>query len=64
MKSLNLRNEEPQQEFEKQDKYEGTKGNYNPFDKDVFEREYSTPKTAEGLTDDIPEPDFNSQSKF
>ena len=55
---------EPQQEFEKQDKYEGTKGNYNPFDKDVFEREYSTPKTAEGLTDDIPEPDFNSNPSF
>tara|TARA_R110001592_G_scaffold350599_1_gene646888 strand:- start:16451 stop:17518 length:1068 start_codon:yes stop_codon:yes gene_type:complete len=55
---------EPQQDFENQDKYEGTKGNYNPYDKDVFEREYATPKVAEGLTDDIPEPDFNSNPSF
>jgi hypothetical protein len=57
-------NEQPQQEFEKQPKYEGTSGNYNPFDKDVFEREYSTPRTAEGLTDDIPEPSFDSNPSF
>lgn len=56
--------EEPQKEFEKQSDYEGTNGNYDPYDKDVFEREYSTPKTAEGLTDDIPEPDFNSNPSF
>lgn len=56
--------EQPQQEFEKQPKYEGTNGNYNPFDKDVFEREYSTPRTAEGLTDDIPEPSFDSNPSF
>ena len=55
--------EEPKKEFEKSD-FEGTNGNYNPYDKDVFEREYATPKTAEGLTDDIPEPDFNSNPSF
>ena len=58
---------EPQQEVlqqEVENKYEGTNGNYNPYDKDVFEREYSTPKVAEGLTDDIPEPDFNSNPSF
>ena len=56
--------EEPKKEFEEQSDYEGTNGNYNPYDKDVFEREYATPKTAEGLTDDIPEPDFNSNPSF
>ena len=55
--------EEPKKQFEKGD-FEGTNGNYNPYDKDVFEREYATPKTAEGLTDDIPEPDFNSNPSF
>jgi hypothetical protein len=42
----------------------GTGGNYNPYSQDVIEREYATPKTAEGLTDDIPEPDFNNNPSF
>lgn len=42
----------------------GTGGNYNPFGEDVIEREYATPKTAEGLTEDIPEPDFSSNPSF
>jgi len=42
----------------------GTNGNYNPFSEDVVEREYATPKTAEGLTEDIPEPDFSSNPSF
>lgn len=42
----------------------GTGGNYNPFSEDVIEREYATPKTAEGLTDDIPEPSFESNVSF
>lgn len=42
----------------------GTAGNFNPYDQDVVEREYATPKTMEGLTDDIPEPDFSSNPSF
>jgi hypothetical protein len=37
---------------------EGTFGDYNPFDESVVERDYSTPKTASGLVEDIDEPTF------
>jgi len=37
---------------------EGTFGDYNPFAESVVEREYSTPKTASGVVEDIDEPTF------
>ena len=37
---------------------EGTYGDYNPFAESVVERDYSTPKTASGVVDDIDEPTF------
>ena len=42
----------------------GTFGNYNPLGDNVIEREYSTPKTAEGYTQDIPEPDYGGDMSF
>jgi len=36
----------------------GTHTDYNPFDENVVEREYSTPKVASGLVEDIEEPQF------
>ena len=37
---------------------EGTYSDYNPFAESVIERDYSTPKTASGVVDDIDEPTF------
>ena len=37
---------------------EGTYSDYNPFAESVIERDYSTPKTASGVIDDIDEPSF------
>ena len=37
---------------------EGTENNYNPFAQSVVEREYSTPKVASGVTEEIEEPTF------
>jgi hypothetical protein len=37
---------------------EGTFGDYNPFAESVVERDYSTPKTASGIVDEIDEPTF------
>ena len=37
---------------------EGTFGDYNPFAETVVERDYSTPKTASGIVEDIDEPTF------
>lgn len=37
---------------------EGTFGDYNPFAESVVERDYSTPKTASGIVEDIDEPTF------
>lgn len=37
---------------------EGTNGDYNPFAESVIERDYSTPKTASGVVEDIEEPSF------
>ena len=37
---------------------EGTYSDYNPFAESVIERDYSTPKTASGVVDDIDEPSF------
>lgn len=37
---------------------EGTFGDYNPFAESVVERDYSTPKTASGVVEDIDEPTF------
>lgn len=37
---------------------EGTNGDYNPFAESVVERDYSTPKTASGIVEDIEEPSF------
>ncbi len=42
----------------------GSFGNYNPLQDNVVEREYSTPKTVENLTDEIPEPIFNQELSF
>jgi hypothetical protein len=53
-----------QVQTESQDPLEGTFGNYNPLADNVIEREYATPKTAEGLTDDIPEPSFEQDLSF
>lgn len=53
-----------QVQTESQDPMEGTFGNYNPLADNVVEREYATPKTAEGLTDDIPEPSFEQDLSF
>ena len=36
----------------------GTSPDYNPFDTNVVEREYSTPKVASGVTESIEEPQF------
>jgi len=36
----------------------GTAGSYNPFNENVIERDYSTPKVAEGVTEEIHEPQF------
>ncbi len=47
-------NEIPNQNFDG----EGTNNNHNPFEESVVERDYSTPKVAEGLVDDIAEPTF------
>ena len=41
---------------------EGTSGGYNPFKENIVERDYSTPKVAEGVTDDIFEPEFRPPS--
>ena len=56
--------EAQEKQVQSQGKYEGTFGNYNPFATDVVEREYATPKTVEGLTEDIPEPDLDSTPSF
>jgi len=37
---------------------EGTNGDYNPFAESVVERDYSTPKTASGIVEEIDEPSF------
>tara|TARA_R110002110_G_scaffold100922_6_gene256801 strand:+ start:2159 stop:3247 length:1089 start_codon:yes stop_codon:yes gene_type:complete len=37
---------------------EGTFGDHNPFAENVIEREYSTPKVASGVVEDIDEPTF------
>lgn len=37
---------------------DGTYGDYNPFAESVIERDYSTPKTASGVVDEIDEPTF------
>lgn len=37
---------------------EGTSNDYNPFAQSVVEREYSTPKVASGVTEEIDEPTF------
>jgi len=37
---------------------EGTFSDYNPFSESVIEREYSTPKVASGVVEDIDEPQF------
>ena len=37
---------------------EGTNNHHNPFEESVVEREYATPKVAEGVVDDIIEPSF------
>ncbi len=37
---------------------EGTNNHHNPFEESVVEREYATPKVAEGVVDDIAEPSF------
>lgn len=37
---------------------EGTFNNYNPFSENVIERDYATPKTAVGVTQEIEEPSF------
>lgn len=41
---------------------EGTQGNWNPYGENVVQRDYATPQTAEGIIDDIPEPDFTPPS--
>jgi len=40
----------------------GTKGSYNPFDESVIQREYSTPKIADSVTEEIYEPSFTPPS--
>jgi hypothetical protein len=65
-------NNEDNQQFEagnesiidSQPKNEGTFGNYNPLADNVVERDYSTPKTAQNLTEDIPEPSFEQDLSF
>lgn len=37
---------------------DGTFNDYNPFSENVVERDYATPKTAVGVTDEIEEPSF------
>jgi hypothetical protein len=37
---------------------DGTFSDYNPFSENVVERDYATPKTAQGVTDEIEEPMF------
>jgi len=55
-------NNETQQESPRVEKEqiigEGTYSDYNPFAESVIERDYSTPKTASGVIDDIDEPSF------
>ena len=36
----------------------GTEGSFNPFAENVIEREYATPKVADGIVGDIEEPNF------
>lgn len=50
--------EEQQQPIKENNIGEGTYGDYNPFSESVVERDYSTPKTASGVVDDIDEPTF------
>ena len=37
---------------------EGTENDYNPFAESVVERDYSTPKVASGIVEEIEEPSF------
>jgi hypothetical protein len=37
---------------------DGTFNGYNPFNENVIERDYATPKTASGVVDEIEEPSF------
>lgn len=49
---------EPQSPPSSNTNNEGTFNNYNPFSENVVERDYATPKTAVGVTQEIEEPSF------
>lgn len=60
---INTDTETDNQQFNPDDTA-GTFGNYDPLSDNVIEREYSTPKVVEGLSDDIPEPNYGSDVSF
>ncbi len=42
----------------------GTQGDFNPFAQNVVEREYATPKVAQGIVEDLEEPTFEQKNPF
>jgi len=50
--------EEQDTSSEQQNDFEGTQNHHNPFQESVVERDYSTPKVAQGEVEDIGEPTF------
>jgi len=42
----------------------GTQGDFNPFAQNVVEREYATPKVAQGIVEDLEEPVFEQKNPF
>jgi hypothetical protein len=49
---------EENNENSNQDDFQGTQNHHNPFKESVVERDYSTPKVAQGEVEDIGEPSF------
>tara|TARA_B100001057_G_scaffold497146_1_gene600520 strand:+ start:5915 stop:7060 length:1146 start_codon:yes stop_codon:yes gene_type:complete len=43
---------------------DGTLGDFNPFAQNVVEREYATPKVAQGIVEDLEEPTFEQKNPF
>ena len=43
---------------------DGTQGDFNPFAQNVVEREYATPKVAQGIVEDLEEPTFEQKNPF
>ncbi len=55
---------EPSTEPEPIEDMTGTQGDFNPFAQNVIEREYATPKVAQGIVEDLEEPVFEQRNPF